>query len=619
MKKLSAIAASLMTAVMLCSPFSAKAETELTVTTAGDINLDKIFSISDLVLMEKYLLGAETLSEQAFVNADLNGDGCADVFDLCLFRKELVAKTGGLTAVIADLNADTHLGCNEAFITSLDELYGFFGPLYVLTEDGGCIDVPVIPDEELDKLAEKYDEEFFRHNGLMLKTDFKPYGGEVKFGNIYYSGDSLIAEYYDKYSRDIPRNDDESYQLLQVVVPKALNRAKSFHWVYDYPEAKAEVKTSFTREATSKGWGSAIGGNLDKYFFNKMEFDKWIDGKFHSAVEKSLKETYDEDFFAENSLYIDLYAEGREKWTVSPKAEVTAGKITLTYDRELTDAPVQEGLKITQVIIPKGACQTQKAEVKRTWQEKKSYQYKEFDLGMLCETKNMDMVKAYNMQPKFLSYQEELDEYLREYLTDEAIEILNLQLYGHTAYIWMDSDVIGAKHTLCSAYRSDEDKVIELGMITDEPYGDIGGDFLHMMYVSPDDTDYDVRIRNFYINDDYPTFDESPVELDFWDDNGGRILFIDQYSFENEYAADLYLAYPGGGPMRFRKYEYFGTIELASDYKPFDKDYSYSELEDGSHFIEGKDFRVSYLDGKLTVSCKSTYNGEFEDHVFEIN
>ena len=53
----------------------------------GDINGDGSRNVSDLVLLQKYLLKAETVIDNDA--ADLNGDGVIDVFDNIRLRKLL--------------------------------------------------------------------------------------------------------------------------------------------------------------------------------------------------------------------------------------------------------------------------------------------------------------------------------------------------------------------------------------------------------------------------------------------------------------------------------------------------------------------------------------------------
>ena len=46
-------------------------------------------TLQDLVLLQRYLLSSEAISEIAQEAADLDGDGTADVFDLALLKYRL--------------------------------------------------------------------------------------------------------------------------------------------------------------------------------------------------------------------------------------------------------------------------------------------------------------------------------------------------------------------------------------------------------------------------------------------------------------------------------------------------------------------------------------------------
>lgn len=58
---------------------------------AGDVTCDGTVRLEDIVLLQKYLLGAEPLSQAAYDNADLNADGVVDVFDLSLLKREILS------------------------------------------------------------------------------------------------------------------------------------------------------------------------------------------------------------------------------------------------------------------------------------------------------------------------------------------------------------------------------------------------------------------------------------------------------------------------------------------------------------------------------------------------
>ncbi len=56
--------------------------------TLGDVNADGEFNVADLVMLGKYLLGTETLTE--WKAGDLYNDDVIDVFDMCVMRKKFV-------------------------------------------------------------------------------------------------------------------------------------------------------------------------------------------------------------------------------------------------------------------------------------------------------------------------------------------------------------------------------------------------------------------------------------------------------------------------------------------------------------------------------------------------
>ncbi len=55
----------------------------------GDINGDGEVTISDGVLLQRYILGIENLSEAQLEYADMNGDSCVDIFDMIMLKEML--------------------------------------------------------------------------------------------------------------------------------------------------------------------------------------------------------------------------------------------------------------------------------------------------------------------------------------------------------------------------------------------------------------------------------------------------------------------------------------------------------------------------------------------------
>lgn len=60
-------------------------------TATGDLNGDGDANIADAVLLQKYILGGQEITEEQFRNADLTGDGYVDSFDMVLLKKEIIS------------------------------------------------------------------------------------------------------------------------------------------------------------------------------------------------------------------------------------------------------------------------------------------------------------------------------------------------------------------------------------------------------------------------------------------------------------------------------------------------------------------------------------------------
>ena len=56
----------------------------------GDLNSDNTLTTADAVLLQRYLLGEDTLTQTQWQTADLNADGTVNGFDLVLLRQKLV-------------------------------------------------------------------------------------------------------------------------------------------------------------------------------------------------------------------------------------------------------------------------------------------------------------------------------------------------------------------------------------------------------------------------------------------------------------------------------------------------------------------------------------------------
>jgi len=84
---------SLLSAIGLCfAGISTNLVLAVDETVKGDANGDERFTIADVVIFRKWLLGVPNTELANWQAVDLNNDGKLDLFDFCLLRREIIEK-----------------------------------------------------------------------------------------------------------------------------------------------------------------------------------------------------------------------------------------------------------------------------------------------------------------------------------------------------------------------------------------------------------------------------------------------------------------------------------------------------------------------------------------------
>ena len=104
---------------------------------SGDINGDGIFSISDAVLLQKWLLGAPKTEINRWESGDLCKDGVLDTYDLCLMKKALVQTVKLPTSV------SIHQGGGYEGVSNLWKAFEKDGGYYVSYQDLRAQTIPL--------------------------------------------------------------------------------------------------------------------------------------------------------------------------------------------------------------------------------------------------------------------------------------------------------------------------------------------------------------------------------------------------------------------------------------------------------------------------------------------
>ena len=212
----------------------------------GDANGDGTFSIADVVLLQRYLLGAEKNNFPVMEGADLYKDGRLDVFDMCLMKKLLV---GDDTDIEFDVVTD------QLFDDLTDEVYktgmlsdGETRSSAVVTSAKGLEAYLSVyfGQETVQKYLEKYDEDFFEKNTLLLNVLCQTRGSQSTFS---VNGLDRSLEEFNVYAKWTVQAEtpaaDPSALMIQISVP---------YISYGYVFAEWDVETEVIEPApiTSK-------------------------------------------------------------------------------------------------------------------------------------------------------------------------------------------------------------------------------------------------------------------------------------------------------------------------------------------------------------------------------
>lgn len=86
-----------------------------TVSLLGDANSDAAVTVADAVLLSKYLVMSDTLTEQGAANSDMNSDGAINAIDLTLMKRQIM--NAGSVVVPTDDNWVTAITYGESGVT----------------------------------------------------------------------------------------------------------------------------------------------------------------------------------------------------------------------------------------------------------------------------------------------------------------------------------------------------------------------------------------------------------------------------------------------------------------------------------------------------------------------
>lgn len=619
------------TAAFSCAPAVSQA---LDPPIYGDMNRDWTLNIADLVIMQKFILGTGTIDSVNMYYFDLNGDDRIDVFDYIELKK-LVTDWNGLSAENTTINC-TFTRCadstadaqyykkyydKEAVITSVSELKSYLSPMHVMLLDETCVQYDTVSEEVYNDFLERYTDEFFSKNVLLL--NFLDGVDKYTFVSAQYdtSSDSNVfkIQYYDSSDPNLTFYMPLPPYIAEVTVPKSLWNADYVQWEELEPPFEVTVKSDFTNAFNTSALEYAVSSSAEPQVIKSTdELEEFINGKFYSGVETSLRDTYNSEFFDNNVLIIDLYYQGyRKDWKTSlDVGKDEHGALFFTYDRQFINGYAESGMQINQAVIPKNQFYDCSVYRMKTWEYNIDLPYTEYDLYSLSGVIGEKITNVYSKEGVWIDSAEEMETYIEECFTEEGREFANMlksvDWDKKSVYIWFDSDVIGSTHRLKNSTKNTDDE-ITLTFANKQPLSCMGGTFLKKITADKKYSGMPVNYESVSLNNDVPNTDKSYNILQF----GSDVVMLTQYTFNGRNFVDIYRLYLGGGPAMFSGNKYVGTVEIDSSYSLVKDSKSITYGSGDKIIMESGEYAIVIEDNQLTFIYKYSADSEHTEQTFE--
>ncbi|MDE6777021.1 MAG: dockerin type I repeat-containing protein, partial [Oscillospiraceae bacterium] len=298
--------ASCLLAASLCMPVLAHAE-EMQDNTIG---------VTDVVILQKYLHGKQSITQEQFTKLDRNHDSLVNIYDFVLLKKELISgKNTSQLQAETRIDTTTAVNCSAWESATSDESY-----VIQSVQELNEIISPMFHAGVVREFNQIYDETFFENNVLLL--DLEPPESQTIFkitGCEYNSKNQLEIQY----EKEIVLNDvvlTTGKQLIigQVAIPKDQYHDNAVIWRIKsgYVNAKTMEEPIAYEFKTDTILSQTINSTLDEKILitTQEELIEFLAERFDEETVATYQELYPAEFFETKNIYleIDVRIEGDE-------------------------------------------------------------------------------------------------------------------------------------------------------------------------------------------------------------------------------------------------------------------------------------------------------------------
>ncbi|MBQ8515420.1 MAG: hypothetical protein IJ496_08470 [Ruminococcus sp.] len=458
-------------------------------------------------------------------------------------------------------------------------------------------------------------------------TEAQP--GDLTWDGKVNMGDAVILQKHlltqralsaaEKAAADV--NSDGRINVFDMILLKEILRDQG-----NTSELSPVTRIDITKAVTWQGWNAAL---IDIPFVitSPEQLDNTITPFFRDAVVRSLKTTYDEAFFEQNVLFLDLRpAHAYDDAVVIDDVFYQNGDLQIEYAYMETNCVYPEGTEyeeyvlISQVSLPREQYHENEVvwSVQGTEEIHGTYHSMGLsDISYLCGDEAVDWDSFNDWREGegvcITSFQE-LTEILSGFMTEKGVAFFQ-DMYPESffkakvLYLYPEAEFEGTEKYAWNITKSGD--LITVDVKRTEGGGCLVDDFLGQLTLDKE-TARNARIgfRTFTPGDGMDRGDllyyEVPNECDVAADYCPSALAVHQYSFLGESNIDFYWCYPTGMDL-FGDIAVLECAETESGFLPFDdQTYNWTADSDGNIVYAGSHYEIIFKTDGAEVRVRTS-------------
>ena len=386
-------------------------------------------------------------------------------------------------------------------------------------------------------------------------------------------------------------------------------------------QLQAKTRIDTTSAINYSAWESATSD--ESYVIQSVqELNEIISPMFHAGVVREFNQIYDEIFFENNVLLLDLEPpESQTIFKITGCEYNSKNQLEIQYEKEIVLNDVvlttDKQLIIGQVAIPKDQYHDNDV----IWRIKSGYvNAKTMEEPIAYEFKS-DIISStelnFTLDEKILiTTQEELIEFLAERFDDETVatyqELYPAEFFEtKNVYLEIDGRILGDEYSVWRVTETtmqDDSRQIIIYSKTSWGYGDIADYYLNQVIMDKVDNISGIDETNIIFSSDV-SFDGDVYYYDiprtFWESNRFVTIAVNIYQFGDEKEIAIYKVFSAGF-VPYGRHELLGSFIYTGEENVFKSGYA-TETDENGNYI-GKDFSIDFHDNSIVINYTGAEN-----------